>query len=315
MVSRDSCSLTLATGYHARARPLWEGLVDTGNLNLKVIPFRSDGERHHRFHAGEFDAAELSLALYLSLKSRGAPMVALPIFPNRRFRHACIYVKEESGIREPKDLKGKAVGIPSYVNTCGLWVRGILKDDYGVNSEDIVWKAKRAEKDFAPPAGVTIELLPEKKELRSCLLEGLVDGVISPEFVQLERKGVRRLIASAKATERDYYRRTKIFPIAHAVVIRQHWLEENPWLAQKLFDSWTEAKRISLADDEDPTYSNFAWIRDLWEEERTLFGPDAWPYGIAPNRKAIETLIRYAADQGILKQELELDSLFHPVQE
>jgi 4,5-dihydroxyphthalate decarboxylase len=315
MSSKDSCTLTLATGYHARARPLWEGLVDTGNLNLKVIPMRKDGERHRLFHAGEFDAAELSMALYLSLKSQGAPMVALPIFPNRRFRHACIYVKEGSPIRKPKELKGKSVGIPSYINTCGLWARGILKDEYGVSSEDIIWKAKRQAENFAPPAGFTIELLPEKKELRSCLLEGLVDAVISPEFVQLEREGVRRLIAAAKEAERDYYRRTKIFPIAHAVVIRRHRLEEKPWVAQKLFDAWTEAKRIALEDDEDPTYSNFAWVRDLWQEERTLFGPDAWPYGIAPNRKIIETLIRYAADQGILKQRLEPDSLFHPVQE
>lgn len=253
-MSQDSCSLTLATGYHARARPLWEGLVDTDNLSLKVIPMRIDGERHRRFRAGEFDAAELSLALYLSLKSRGAPLVALPIFPSRRFRHASIYVQAGSPMQRPQELKGKTVGIPSFVNTCGLWVRGILKDEFGVNPEDILWKATRGEKDFIPPEGVTVEVLPEKSGLRACLLEGKVDAVISPEFVELGREGVRRLIASSKEAERDYYRRTRIFPIAHAVVIRQHWLEGRPWLAQRLFDSWTEAKRIALKDDEDPTY-------------------------------------------------------------
>jgi len=315
MSAQDSCSLTLATGYHARARPLWEGAVDTGALKLKVIPMRDDGERHIRFDGGEFDAAEFSLALYLALKSRGAPWIALPIFPNRRFRHASIYVRKDSPIQKPQELKGKSVGVPSYVNTCGLWVRGFLKDDYGVEAEDIFWKAARSDRGFVPPEKIPVEVVAGKKDLRSRLLDGELDAVISPDGLLLQEPGIRRLIASSKELERDYYSRTRIFPLAHTVVIRRHCLDEHPWVAQKLFEVWTEAKRISLADDADPTYSNFAWIQDLWQEERVLLGPDPWPYGIARNQAALGALIRYAVEQGILKEGWETHSLFHPIQE
>ena len=315
MSAKDSFSMTLATGYHGRARPLWEGAVDTGNLNLKVLPMRDDGERHRRFDGGEFDAAEYSLAMYLFLKARGAPVVALPIFPNRRFRLAFIYVPAASTIEKPQELKGKTVGIPSYLNTCALWVRGILKDEYDVAVEDVVWKVRRADPDLVPPAGVRIELFDGKKSLCARLLEGEIDAAISPDAHQFEVEGVRRLFAFAKEVEKDYYLRTRIFPIAHAVVVRRRLLDEHSWLAQKLFDVWNEAKRIALEDDEDPTYSNFAWIRDLWAEEKKLFGPDPWPYGITRNKAAIEALIRYGVEQGILKEKIETASLFYPVQE
>jgi 4,5-dihydroxyphthalate decarboxylase len=275
---------------------------------------RNDGERHARFLKGEFDASELSLALYLALKPRNAAFVALPIFPNRRFRHAFVYLREESSIREPQDLIGKAVGIPSYLNTCGLWVRGMLKDDYGVAAQDITWKAARSEREFVPPAGMKIEPLAGKKGLRSSLLDSEVDAVISPEAVELEGEGVRRLFRASKEVEKEYYSRTKIFPISHAVVVRQHVIDKDPQIVHKLFAGWSEAKRIALEDDRDPTYSNFAWIRDLWEEERTVFGEDPWPYGLARNKKVIDTLIRYGVEQGILKEKVDPTVLFYPIE-
>lgn len=302
--------MTLATGYHARARPLWEGAVDTGDLKLEVIPLRDDGARHLRFLDGEFDAVELSLALYLDLKSRGAPLIALPIFPNRRFRHASIYVRTDSPIQKPQELKGKTAGVPSYVNTCGLWVRGVLKDEYGVDAGDILWKAARADRGFVLPEGVRVEILDGKKDLYLRLLDGELDAIISPDGLLLQKPGVRRLFSSAKEVERDYYSRTKIFPVSHAVVVRQRFLDHYPWAAQRLFDVWTEAKRIALEDDADPTYSSFAWIQDLWQEERDLFGPDPWPYGISRNQTALAALTRYAVEQGILRGDLAPDSLF-----
>lgn len=307
--------MTLATGYHARARPLWEKAVDTAPLQIEVLPFRDDGGRHLRFLDGEFDAAELSLALYLDLKSRGAPIVALPVFPNRRFRHASIFVRADSPIQKPEDLKGKAAGVPSYVNTCGLWVRGFLSDDYGVRPGDILWKAMRPDPGFVPPDGVAVEILKGKKGLAARLLDGELDAIISPDGLLLREPGIRRLFASSKEIEKDYYARTGIFPVSHAVALRRRFLDEHPWAAQKLFDIWSEAKRVALEDDADPTYSNFAWIQDLWQEESALFGPDAWPYGLARNRLPVAALCRYAVEQGILRSGLEPDSLFHPIQE
>jgi len=284
------------------------------NLRLEIVPFRNDGERHRRFLNGEFDGAEFSLALYLALKSRGAPFEAIPVFPNRRFRHSFIFVREDSPLKDPSGLKGKSVGIPSYLNTCGLWVRGLLGDEYGVEVRDIRWKAARKEPvDIPLPPGTHVELLPGKEDLKTRLLRGEVDAAITPEIP--EGKETRPILSTAKEAEKDYYRRTSVYPISHAILIRRPILEESPWVAEELFQAWSEAKRLSLEDDADPTYSNFAWVRDLWEEERELLGPDPWRYGISGNERTIEALIRYGAEQGLIAGKADIGSLFYPVRE
>jgi 4,5-dihydroxyphthalate decarboxylase len=308
-VKKKNRSLVLATGYHVRARPLWDGRVDTGDLKLKVVPFESDGERHRRFLAGDFDASELSLALYLALKSSGAPLVALPVFPNRRFRYSFIYVREDSPIREAADLRGKAVGVPSYLNTCGLWARGLLGDEYGLKTRDMTWKVMRREAvDFTPPPGAVIESFSGKRDLRARLLGGEVDALITPDVIAA--RGIRRLFSYTKELEMDYFRRAGIFPINHAIVIREQAARDNPSLPRKLYRLWDEAKKLSLEDDADPTFSNFAWIRDLWEEERELFGGDPWRYGMAANGKVIKTLVRYGVEQGIASPKVQPEDLF-----
>lgn len=307
-------SFVLATGYHARARPLWEGKVDTGNLRLRVVPFRNDGERHRRFLAGEFDAAELSLALYLALKHQGAPLIAIPVFPNRRFRYSFIYIREELQLWEPAGLRGKSAGVPSYLNTCGLWVRGLLGDEYGIRTQDMTWKVVRKESiPFTPPPGTAIETFDGKGDLRSRLLNKEVEVLITPDIVVGD--GIRRLLSRPKEMEKDYFSRTGIFPINHAIVIRENLVRENSHLPQRLFDVWTAAKRLALDDDKDPTYSNFVWVRDLWEEERALLGADPWRYGVSANEKVIETLIRYAVEQGIIRAKVDIADLFCPVEE
>ncbi|HEX9443434.1 MAG TPA: PhnD/SsuA/transferrin family substrate-binding protein, partial [Candidatus Binatia bacterium] len=194
---KKSRPLVLATGYHVRARPLWDGRVDAGDLKLKVLPFENDGERHQRFLAGDFDAAELSLALYLALKTGGAPLAAIPVFPNRRFRYSFIYVRADSAIRAPADLRGKTVGVPSYLNTCGLWARGLLADEYGLKTADMSWKVMRREAlAFTPPAGAVIESFAKNGDLKSRLSSGEVDALITPDVIA--ERGVRRLFSNTK---------------------------------------------------------------------------------------------------------------------
>ena len=304
--------ISLATGYHVRARPLWDGRVKTGDLKLKVTPFAGDGERHRRFLAGDFDACELSLALYLALKSSGAPLIAIPVFPNRRFRYSFVYVREDSNIRAPADLKGKAVGVPSYLNTCGLWVRGLLGDEYGLKTKDMTWKVLRREAvEFTPPPGAVIENFTGKGDLRSRLLNREVDALVTPDVMVGD--GVRRLFSQTKELEKNYFKKAGIFPANHAIVFREPVVQANPELPRKFYDLWGEARKLSLEDDEDPTFSNFVWIRDLWEEEQALFGGDPWRYGMAANRKVIETLIRYGVEQGIAKAGMDPTRLFLPI--
>lgn len=314
MSTSRSLPLTLATGHHLRARPLCDGRVRLEGFELKAVSFTNDGERHQRFLGGEFDAAEFSLALYLALKNRGAPLEAIPIFPNRKFRHSYIFVRQDSALREPAELKGKPVGIPMYLNTCGLWVRGLLGDEYGVRVQDILWKVTKKEAlAVTPPEGTQLELLSGGATLHSRLLAGEVEAIIVPDVPEGDR--VRRLLSASKKVEQDYYRRTHIFPTSHAVVIRKGFLDKNPTAAAELFRAWTEAKKLALEDDEDPTYSNFAWVRQLWEEQRAVLGPDPWRYGITGNEKVIGTLIRYGAEQGLLTGETRLENLFIPMEE
>ena len=301
--------LVLATGYHVRARPLWEGRVRSRKLKLRVLPFGNDGECHRRFLRGEFDAAEFSLALYIALKSRGAPLAAIPVFPNRKFRHSYIFVREDSSLRDPAGLKGKAVGIPAYLNTCGLWVRGLLTDEYGVRAQDVIWQAlKKKAIRITLPQGTQLELLSGKAALHARLLAGELDAIVVPDIP--EGDGVRPLLSGSKEIEQDYYRRTQFFPTSHAVVIRRSFLKKNPSAARELFRAWSEAKKLALQDDEDPTYSNFAWIRSFWQEQREVLGPDPWRYGISGNERVIEALIRYAAEQGISEGKVSVDNLF-----
>jgi 4,5-dihydroxyphthalate decarboxylase len=307
MSANDALSLTMATGYHGRARPLWEERVPTGNLHLTIVPMANDGERFHQFDQGAFDAAEYSLGMYLSLKARNAPVVALPVFPNRRFRQSFIFVTAASGLHTPNDLKGKRVGIPFYGNTGALWTQGLLQDEYGLAVQDVRWLVQRAAPDVVLPPGVQLEMLVGKQTLCERLLAGEIDAAFA-RGAQFEVPGVRRLFASAKDMEKAYYARTKVFPIDHAVVVRKHLIEQHPELGQQLFD-------VTLEDDTDSNYSNFIWIQDLWHEERALFGPDAWPYGITRNQPTIEALIRYGVALGLLKENIEPSALFYPVME
>lgn len=306
--------LVLATGYHARARPLWDGRVDAGGLRLKVLPFGDDGERHQRFLAGDFDAAELSLALYLALKSGGAPLAALPVFPNRRFRYSFIYVREDSDIHAPANLRGKTVGVPSYLNTCGLWARGMLADEYGLKTADMKWKVMRREAlAFTPPEGAVIETFAKNGDLNARLLGGEVDALITPDVI--EAGGIRRLFSHTKNLEQAYFKKSGVFPANHAIVIRKERLAGDPALPRKLFKLWEEAKSLALADDADPTFSNFAWGRDLWEEEREVFGGgDPWRYGFSANQKVIDALLRYGREQGIAGPGLDAGKLFARIQ-
>ena len=132
----DKPVLSLAAGYHLRAKALCDGRVRLKNFDLRAIAYENDGLGHDEFMAGKFDAGEFSLAMYLALKSRGAPFMAIPVFPNRKFRQSYIFVPEGSPLTDAKELKGKKVGIPSWLNTAGLWARGILCDEYGVKPAD-----------------------------------------------------------------------------------------------------------------------------------------------------------------------------------
>lgn len=309
MNDRRKPTLSLAAGYHLRARPLCDGRVRLKSFELQATPFESDAEGHERFLAGEYDSGEFSLANYCALKSRGAPYMAIPVFPNRKFRHSYIFVPQSSPLKEPAQLKGKRVGIPGWLNTCGLWVRGILSDEYGVSAGEIHWITPRPHKlELSLPPGTRIDVLPSEHTLTERMLAGEFDAIIVPDFP--EEKGWRRLLPDAKSVEQDYFGRTGIFPTSHAITFHAAFLERHTGAAQEMFDACVAAKNLALRDDADATYSNFAWNRQVWEEQRAVLGADPWKFGIRGNEKALAALLRYAGEQGLLARPMTMADSF-----
>ena len=306
--------LSFAAGYHLRAKPLCDGRVKMKNFELKAVAFDEDGKGHEEFLAGKYDTGEFSLANYLALKSRDQPFVAIPAFLNRKFRHSYIFVREDSPLTEPAELKGKRVGIPSWLNTAGLWARGILSDEYDVKPQDIHWIARRKPAlELSLPTGTQLDAAPGEGSLAARLVKGELDAIIVPDFP--EGEGVRRLFPDSKAVEQDFYRRTGIFPTSHAVTFHKAYLDKYPSAGREMFNACYEAKQLALRDDADATYSNFAWNRQVWEEQRAVMGPDPWKYGIKGNEKVLNTIIRYAEEQGLLKRKLTIADLFLPMDE
>lgn len=301
--------LSFASGYHQRSKYLCDGRVRMENFELKAVAFEEDGKGHKEFLDGKYDTSEFSLANYLAMKNLGEPVMAIPVFPNRKFRQSYIFVRDDSPLTQAVQLKGKRVGIPGWLNTCGLWVRGILSDEYGVRPQDIQWIArKKTAAEVLLPVGTQIEVIEGQGALPKGLLKGDFDAIIVPDFPQED--GVRRLFRDSKAVEQDFYRRTQIFPTSHAVVFRQAYLDQHPEAAAELFDACYRAKQLALQDDADATYSNFAWNRQVWEEQRAILGPDPWRYGIKGNEKVLNTLIRYGEEQGLLQKKLKIADLF-----
>jgi len=316
---------TLACWDYDRTRALQEGRVPVEAVELTYLPLRVEETFWRMLRYQEFDAAELSLGSYLMAREKGYPrLIAIPVFPSRAFRHSCIYINTDSGIKEPKDLAGKKVGVPEYQITMAIWARGILQHEYGVKPEQMKWftggeehpgREDKIRHDL--PQNLDIRPIGPEQTLSSMLERGELDAVISAHmpspFVRRSPK-VRRLIQNFRAVERDYYRRTKIFPTMHTVALREEVYEKNPWVAQSLCKAFAESKRIcqeSMYEFSALKYM-LAWSIAEMEEEREIFGEDLWPYGLEANRHVLEALVQYAHEQGLIKKLPDLKSLFAP---
>ena len=271
----------------------------------------------------------MSSAKYVSLRSSGDDSVqAIPVFTSRLFRHSCIYVRTDK-IKAPSDLVGARVGIPSWSMTAGVFARGLLSDSYGVRPQDIAWiqagldRPGRSEPIRLPslPDGVSI-VSNQKDTLEGMLWSGELDAVISPavpeSFDRSSQTGgaIGRLFPDSAEAEREYYKETGVFPIMHLVVIRRDVAAAHPWLATNLYRAFEVAKRRFFARVVDIAASRLPipWIDDHLASVRRILGDDPWPYGVEPNRVALEALLRYSREQGLLAGDITVDELFLPVE-
>jgi len=252
----------------------------------------------------------------------------LPVFPLRTFRHKSVFIRTDRGIDKPQDLRGKKVATPGYSSTSLTWIRGLLQDEYGVAPEDIHWvissKDSSAKISGGPskqeniiPEGLSITNGPEGIDESDLLESGEVDALfhaIEPRaFIQGHPK-VARLFPDSRAVEQAYFAKTGIFPIMHAVAIRRDVLDEHPWLAEAVFNAYSDAKQLTYEFFTKGAWADIAlpWISQEIEETRNLMGKNYWSYGIDGNREALDALLRYSHEQRICKSKLTIEELFHP---
>jgi 4,5-dihydroxyphthalate decarboxylase len=317
--------LSIAIDRYDRIWPLMDGTVRPEGIELNIVPlFVGETFWRQLHHRPEFDVCELSLSGYLiTLERRPPTYIAIPVFPSRSFRHSSIYVGAASGILELRDFAGKRVGIPEYSQTAGVWVRGMLQEE-GVDLRSIRYvrggeqgyvEEERVELDL--PGDIRIENAPPGKTLSGMLEEGEIDAIIAPMPPECFNRGspkVRRLFADWETVERDYYRRTRMFPIMHTVAIKRELYERDPWIATSLYKAFEQAKAIAnqwLTDDGAPKHSMPWFIPRILEQWR-FFGGDPYEYGVAANRKLLDTLTRYSFEQGLTHRKLSVEELFAP---
>lgn len=308
--------LSLACGAYDLLVPLIEGKAHAPGIEFNVLTMASP-ERHGRMlRHGEFDVCELSLVAYLVARDNAKAFTAVPVFPHRRFRHGYVVKRANCGIDKPADLNRKRVGLDTLQNSAGLWMRGILQDHYGVDLKSIEWWCQEEEDvPFQPAAWMKVDRVPKGKDIDRMLLEGELEAAIYPETlpsVRARSPKVGLLFPDTKKAESDYYKRSGIFPIMHTVVIRDEILREHPWAAISVVQAFQKAKELCYERMRNPRNLALAWARESIEEQEAVLGKDPWPYNLEGNRKALEAVVRYAFDQGMIRKKPQVEELFFP---
>lgn len=279
---------------------------------------------------GKYQVSELGMTYFLRTFQGGeSPFVAIPVFPNRAFRHSAIYINKASGITRPEDLNGRTIGeLALYSHDAGIMPKGMLMAEHGFRPETCKWIIGGLDWpmkpiDFVPkphPGNVDVMDIPKGKELGAMLEAGEIDALISadnPKCILERSPKVGRLFEDYPAVERTYFQRTGIFPIMHTVVIRKDTLAANPGLAQTMYQAFSDAKQAAVADiQHGHIFNNMGtmvpWFSHLLEQDIATLGEDWWPYGIGANRKAVDTILRYHYEQGITDRFFKIEDIFVP---
>lgn len=311
-----SIDLTLACHDYAWTEPLRDGRVEPEGVNLTAVNYPNPVRFSRMVRNLEFDACEMSMGTYLTTRRNRDrfPFTAIPVFPFRKFRHAYMYARSDAGIESPRDLEGRPVGIVNWQTTTGIWQRGILADRHGVDLSEIEWVAAGAEiVDVDVPDRFDVEYLDYQGNTIGLLEDRIEDGDIDAIFhpVDSDVGNAERLFDDAKAVEQTYYRETGIFPIMHAIVLKDSLLEDDPWVVQSLYDAFEAAKEIGLSVLDRPRELPLVWADVYADEQGNVLGPDPWEYGLTDgNVTAVETLVEYAHDQGMAAERYGVEDLF-----
>ena len=321
--------IDIAFWNYDRTRLLADGTVkiegvDAAFHSARIVPEIFEAMIRKR----AYDVSELGMTYFLRTFEDGqSPFVAIPVFPVRSFRHGAIYINKASGIARPEDLVGKRIGeLALYGHDAGVMAKGILSDEFGVKPEQSRWIVGGIDFPMDPidfvshpaPDGVEVEWAAKGVDLGTMLEAGEIDALISadvPKCVLEKSPKVGRLFEDYEAVERDYYRRTGIFPIMHTIVVKREFAMEQPALVEAVYKGFCAAKdQVAEQYVKGMTFNNMMmmlpWLTKLIGDNRDVLGQDWWPYGITANRAAIDAVLRYHHEQGLTKRRFTIEDVF-----
>src|SRR6478609_139302 len=315
--------LSLSVCEYDRTAALFDGRAPIEGCDVTAVANSPEESFHRAFKFQEFDVTEISMSSYLlSVARNDSHYVAIPAFVSRLFRHSGIYIRTDRGIKTPQDLKGKTIGLPEYQMTANVWVRGILQDEYGVKPSDIKWRrggleeAGREERArISLPPDVELVQVPDDRTLSQMLAAGEIDGLVSARAPSCFLAGapmVARLFPDYPAVEADYFRKTRIFPIMHAIGIRRSLVDRHPWLAVSVYKAFLKAKQICLAELGQIGHLavSLPWCVADYERARAALGEDYYSSAATENRHVLDKLAGYSFDQGLSVRKLPFEEMF-----
>jgi 4,5-dihydroxyphthalate decarboxylase len=324
-----SVPITFAGGLYDRMQALYTGEVKPEGIDFRFVVNDEPREIFNRMLAGQdYDVSEMSGSDFiarLSAEKARCPLVALPVFPSRVFRHSFIWVNRRSDIRKPKDLEGRRIGVPRYSMTAAVWMRGTLANEYGVDMDSVQWVEGAIHKPGPhgdPPLtpllrDIDIVENDPKKTLSQALDEGGIDAFFGTAWPECRRTNpdIQRLFPEYEQDEKAYYRRTGFYPIMHIIAMRRSTWEAHPFIAGSLYRAFEASKQVALKHMRHLAALRYMlpWMTAELDAIDRLMGGDPFPYGIEQNRKTLETLMDYMVEQGILAARMPVESLFVPV--
>jgi ABC-type nitrate/sulfonate/bicarbonate transport system substrate-binding protein len=247
------------------------------------------------------------MTTYLCARAHGKRFTALPIFPMRAFHHGAILYNVKAGIQSPKDLEGRKVGVNrGYTVTTGLWARSILQHEHGVDLRRITWVLSGDEHvaEYQPPPNVVP--IEKGQKLEELVASGEIPAAIG---VQVDSPDVQPLISNAREAGFEALRRNGLYPINHTIVVKDDLLATHPELGPDIFNAFAEAKRLYVQRLRDGQITEPSAADQMLREVMDISG-DPLPYGIAPNRRMLEAIVRHSVEQGIIPRPFAVEELF-----
>ena len=316
-------NLSVAIGNYDRCRPLLDGTVQIDGVDPVFMTLSPEEIFFRAFRGQEFDICELSMSSSTVQTANGKlPYVGVPVFLSRAFRHTSIYVRTDR-IKKPSDLRGKKIGLPEYQLTANVWARAVLQDDLGVAPSDVTWVRGGIEHPGRPekitldlPADVKLENAPEGTTISGLLAAGEIDGYIAPRApaVPAGTPNIGWLFRDPTEAAKDYFRRTRIFPIMHMLGVRRELAEKHPWLPGAVYKAFDQSKTVALEhlSETSATKITMPFVEDRLKEARDLMGQDFWSYGMESNRHVLETFFQHHHQQGLSSRLVRPEEMFHP---